>query len=192
MSTSSSSTPTVTKLIDDVIKAEGGYVNHPHDRGGPTKYGITEGVARRFGYLGDMRNLPLNFARSVYQTIYWQRPGLIYLSPIAPKTAAELFDTGVNMGPAVAITFLQQALNSLNWNGKGPIFQELVEDGRYGPRTQEAVTAFKRQRPRDADEVLMRAVDSLQGAHYLKLARQREKNRSFIAGWLLNRVRNLF
>ena len=29
------------RIIDGLIVAEGGYVDHPADRGGPTKYGIT-------------------------------------------------------------------------------------------------------------------------------------------------------
>ena len=32
----------VDELIDELIEREGGYVNHPADRGGPTKFGITE------------------------------------------------------------------------------------------------------------------------------------------------------
>ena len=48
----------IDELIDDVIEREGGYVNHPADRGGPTNWGITEAVARRQGYVGDMRALP--------------------------------------------------------------------------------------------------------------------------------------
>ena len=30
------------KMIDLIIEAEGGYVNDPNDRGGATKYGITQ------------------------------------------------------------------------------------------------------------------------------------------------------
>jgi lysozyme family protein len=41
-------------LIDALIDREGGYVNHPADRGGPTRYGITEAVARAHGYAGAM------------------------------------------------------------------------------------------------------------------------------------------
>ena len=32
---------TVDQMIDDILRREGGYVNHPADKGGPTKYGIT-------------------------------------------------------------------------------------------------------------------------------------------------------
>ena len=39
----------IDELIDALIEREGGYVNHPSDRGGATKYGITEAVARAPG-----------------------------------------------------------------------------------------------------------------------------------------------
>ncbi|EJY0890163.1 hypothetical protein OE991_005197, partial [Escherichia coli] len=45
------------KIFDEVLGKEGGYVNHPDDKGGPTKWGITEKVARAHGYRGDMRDL---------------------------------------------------------------------------------------------------------------------------------------
>ena len=63
-------------LIAEIIEIEGGYVNHPADRGGPTKYGITEKVARAFGYQGDMRDLPKSKAFEIYDKNYWQRLGL--------------------------------------------------------------------------------------------------------------------
>ena len=36
----------IDALIDAVIDREGGYVNHPADRGVPTRWGVTEAVAR--------------------------------------------------------------------------------------------------------------------------------------------------
>ena len=48
----------VDSLIDEVIGREGGYSNRPADRGGATRWGVTEKVARSHGYRGDMRTFP--------------------------------------------------------------------------------------------------------------------------------------
>ena len=45
-------------LLEALIEREGGYVYHPADKGGPTRFGITQDVARAQGYHGDMRDLP--------------------------------------------------------------------------------------------------------------------------------------
>lgn len=88
----------IASLIDTVIGREGGYSNHPADRGGATRWGITEAVARAHGYRGDMRGFPREEAVGIYQRVYWTRPGFDRIAPLAPDIAAELFDTGVNMG----------------------------------------------------------------------------------------------
>src|SRR5690349_1456205 len=56
----------VDRLIDALIDREGGYVNHPADKGGPTCFGITEAVARAHGYRGAMRDLPRDEAVGIY------------------------------------------------------------------------------------------------------------------------------
>ena len=33
--------PNINELVDALIEREGGYVNHPSDKGGPTCLGIT-------------------------------------------------------------------------------------------------------------------------------------------------------
>ena len=59
------------QLIAEVIDREGGYVNHPADRGGPTNWGITIAVARHHGYTGDMRALSRQQAAAIYAADYW-------------------------------------------------------------------------------------------------------------------------
>ena len=108
----------VDRLIDALIDREGGFVDHPADKGGPTCFGITEAVARAHGYAGPMRQLPRSEAVAIYRRLYWLRPRLDEVAARSGRLAAELFDTGVNMGPAVAITFLQRALTALNRGGK--------------------------------------------------------------------------
>lgn len=108
----------VGQLIDALIEREGGYVNHPADRGGATCFGITEAVARAHGYGGPMRDLPRREAVAIYRRLYWLRPRFDQVATRAPRLAAELFDTGANMGPAVGATFLQRALTALNRSGR--------------------------------------------------------------------------
>jgi len=59
------------KAVAKTLSLEGGYVNDPADPGGPTKYGITEATARAHGYIGDMRDLPLDLAKKIYKESYW-------------------------------------------------------------------------------------------------------------------------
>ena len=174
-------------LIDAVIEREGGYVADAADKGGPTCFGITEAVARANGYHGSMRQLPRHEAAAIYRRLYWLRPRLDEVAKRGARIAAELFDTGVNMGPAVAITFLQRALTALNRNASD--YPDLVPDGRVGPRTLGALDAFLALRGTSGGEtVLLRALEALQGERYLRLAERRPANETFLYGWLANRI----
>lgn len=177
----------IHELIDALIDREGGYANHPADRGGPTKFGITEAVARAHGYRGPMRDLPREEAAVVYKRLYWLRPKFDQVAKRSRSVAAELFDTGANMGPAVAATFLQRALSALNRDRKD--YPDLVPDGRIGAATLAALDTFLKLRGKAAGEaVLLRALDALQGERYLRLAERRPANEAFLYGWLANRI----
>ena len=177
----------VEYLIDELIEREGGYVNHPSDKGGPTRYGITEAVARAHGYAGAMAELPREAATAIYRRLYWLRPRFDQVEKRSPRVAAELFDTGANMGPAVAASFLQRALTALNRGGSD--YPDLVPDGRCGPATLAALDAFLQVRGKDRGEVvLLRALEALQGERYIRLAEKRPANEAFLYGWLANRI----
>jgi lysozyme family protein len=173
-------------LLDELIEREGGYANHPADRGGPTRFGITEAVARAHGYGGAMASLPRDEAAAIYRRLYWLRPRFDAVAERSPALAAELFDTGANMGPAVAATFLQRALTALNRNGQD--YPDLVPDGRIGDRTLAALDAFLELRAGSGETVLLRALEALQGERYLRLAERRPANEAFLYGWLANRI----
>jgi lysozyme family protein len=176
----------VDQLIDDLIEREGGYVSHPADRGGLTRFGITEAVARAHGYAGAMAQLPRDEAAAIYKRLYWLRPRLDEVARRSARLAAELFNTGANMGPAVAVTFLQRALTALNRNGKD--YPDLVPDGRVGERTLTALDAFLAARGESGESVILRAIEALQGERYLRLAERRPSNEAFLYGWLANRI----
>lgn len=180
----------VDTLIDGLIEREGGYVDHPADTGGATCFGITEAVARANGYGGAMRQLPRQEAAAIYRRLYWLRPRFDEVAKRAPAVAAELFDTGVNMGPAVATTFLQRALTALNRNGAD--YPDLLPDGRIGEHTLAALDAFLKVRGASGGKtVLLRALEALQGERYLRLAERRPANEAFLYGWLANRIGDL-
>jgi lysozyme family protein len=177
----------VDRLIGALIEREGGYCDHPADKGGPTCFGITEAVARAHGYAGPMRLLPRDEAAAIYKRLYWLRPGFDQVASRSAAIAAELFDTGVNMGPAVATTFLQRALTALNRNGSD--YPDLTPDGRIGTQTLAALDAFLKLRgKRSGETVLLRALEALQGERYLRLAERRPANEAFLYGWLANRI----
>jgi lysozyme family protein len=176
----------VEKLIDEVVAREGGYSNHPADRGGATRWGVTEAVARAHGWRGDMRDYPRSEAAAVYRRLYWLRPGFDRVAEHAPRVAAELFDTGVNMGPAVAAGFLQRALNALNRGAAD--YPDIAVDRQVGEATLRALRSFLARRGREGETVLLKALEALQGERYLRLAEERPANEAFLYGWLAGRV----
>lgn len=169
--------------IDRIIKIEGGYSDDPSDSGGATKFGITEVVARRNGYRGDMRDFPRKRAFSIYAAEYWGGVRADELLKLCPAVAAEVVDTGVNCGTNRAAKFLQQSLNVLNRRQK--LYADITVDGSIGPATLRALSGYLAARD---GAILVRALDCLQGAFYITLSERREKDERFIYGWLKDRV----
>lgn len=167
----------IDDIINATVKAEGGYVNDPSDNGGETNYGITIATARANGYKGSMRDLSLQTAKDIYRNEYLIKPGFnTFPSPVA----AELFDTGVNMGPSTATKFLQRAINALYGSN-------LVVDGKLGSATRQAVTDYLKSR-NNAESILVKVLNCLQGVRYVELVESNPTQRKFINGWIANRV----
>lgn len=177
---------TADKYIEALIAREGGFVDHPADRGGPTCWGITEQVARAFGYHGRMEAMPRSVAKQIYLERYWIAPGFVHVNDHAPGVAEELLDTGVNMGPDTAGAFLQRALNVLNQEAK--TYPDIKVDGAVGRMTIAALRAFLGLRGKDGQVVLLRALNAQQGVRYMEIAERRPSQEAFVYGWLLHRV----
>ena len=173
---------TIDDIIENVLRAEGGYVADPRDAGGETRYGITAATARASGYAGAMRDLPRATAKAIYRRRYVEAPGFDALAALSPAIAAELVDTGVNMGPAVAARFLQRALNALN--GGASDYADVPVDGIAGPGTRAALGAFLARRGTDGEARLLLLLNALQGARYVELCEGRAANEAFLYGWL--------
>lgn len=180
----------IDQMLNDLLAREGGYSNNPADAGGATNYGITEAVARQQGYSGDMRTMPRIEALEIYKRMYWLKPQFDKVAEITPRVAEELFDTGVNMGPGRAATFLQRLLTVLNRNAKD--YPDLKPDGQIGIQTLNALRAFVQVRGKQmAESVLLKGLDALQGEFYISLAERTPSQETFLFGWLANRLGNV-
>lgn len=172
---------TADTLIDALIGREGKYVNNAADLGGPTRFGITQQVARSYGYAGDMKVLPRATAVEIYRKRYWLAPRISDVVLRYPEVAIELFDIAVNMGIAVAGTFLQRALNALNQ--QATLYPDILADGSIGALTLNALDNFRQRRGDAGGEVLLEAIRSLRGARYIEISESRPANETFTYGW---------
>jgi len=177
---------TIDDILDKVIAKEGGFVDHPDDRGGATNWGITERVARAAGYQGEMHALPRSEAVRIYRRRYVEAPGFDKIAALSVPIAAELIDTGINMGTGTAGRFLQRALNVLNRQQRD--FADLMVDGQSGPATLGALRRFLEVRGTLGEAVMVKALDGQQCTRYIEIAEARPANESFMMGWLQHRV----
>ncbi|EXI36650.1 glycosyl hydrolase 108 family protein [Acinetobacter baumannii 846928] len=177
----------IEKYLDELIQREGGYVNNPADRGGATKYGITEAVARTNGFKGNMKDLPLDVAKAIYKKQYWTAPRFDQVNVISSAVAEELLDTGVNCGTGFAKPLLQRALNLLNNQGKGG-WPDLSVDGIYGPATLNALKTYLAKRGKEGEKVLVRVLNIMQGQRYIEICERNPSQEQFFYGWIANRI----
>lgn len=172
--------------IASVLKIEGGYSNNPNDAGGETNFGITVAVARAFGFTKPMSEMERADALLIYRKRYWDTQCLDEIEKLSPLIAAELLDTGVNLGVQEAGTFLQRALNVLNRQGK--LYPDIKMDGRIGAMTVAALREFLEARGVNGQVVMLRLLNDQQGVHYIERAEARPANEEFVYGWGLNRL----
>jgi lysozyme family protein len=107
-----------------VVGTEGKYSNDPHDSGGETMYGITKVVARRHGYSGEMRDMPLSVAETIYKSDYWDA----IPADVPDILRFQMFDLSVNSGVSTSVRKLQAAL-------------DIADDGDWGPISRAALAA---------------------------------------------------
>lgn len=162
------------KLIEDIISREGGYVNHPADKGGPTNYGIIQATARANGYFGDMRDLPRGTAVAIYSKQY-VKP---FEGVKDDKILEELVDTAINMGVKTSVSFLQRSMRAFGYG--------IIADGIIGPKTIAACNEFLKRS--GSTLVLIRMLNSLQGERYISLTEKNPSQQAFLFGWFTNRV----
>lgn len=173
---------TFTVALVKTLKYEGVYSDDSNDHGGKTKWGITEIVARNYGYQGKMSNLSLGFASEIYRKNYWNKNNLDQIAKYNVDIAIKLFDIGVNMGVGTAGLFLQRSINSLSRNQS--LFSHLRTDGIIGSQT---INIIKKLHTINNKEVILKMINTFQAMKYIEICEGNTTQEKFIRGWF-NRV----
>ena len=104
---------------------EGGYSNHPNDKGGKTMYGISS----KWYPNEDIENLTRERANAILYRDYWLKP---HINQLPDEFADIVFDDGVVQGQPTAIINLQRALGIQADGIIGPNTLSAFENANYG------------------------------------------------------------
>ena len=126
----------VDALIVNLVKREGGYVDHADDVGGPTNFGITQATLAAWRGVAvsaqDVQTMPETEAVAIYRDRYFVKPGFDQVPD--PEFQEFMFDYAVNSGPGQAVKSLQLCLQRMK------VYTGHV-DGGMGPLTRQALRA---------------------------------------------------
>ena len=156
-----------------MLQWEGGYVNHPNDRGGATNRGV---IQRNYDAYRRSEGLPTRSVRyietgevkEIYRTRYWEASKANILAERSREVAIVHFDWAVNSGVSRAMRTLQECLRT-------------TPDGVWGANTE---AAWKSSNP---SEILN---CYLQRREQLYRLWGRGSQLVFLNGWL-NRLNSL-
>lgn len=158
------------------IGIEKGYVNNPRDRGGPTKYGVTQATLskwiRRPASIDDVKNLKLDTAHEIFKAWYWDA---MSLDGVKGPIDACMFDIGIVSGISIPPKFAQSICNAHG--------SHLIEDGHLGPKSLEAINAMD-------TAVFIRDFSVKTENRFRAIVAHRPSQMVFLKGWL-NRAHRL-
>lgn len=154
------------QIIDGILAHEGSaYTDIPGDRGGPTKYGITQGALADFwgepATAEDVMALTELEARKFYRFRHIEQPGFDHITN--SEVRGLVVDCGVNHGIHAAVVLLQRAAR-------------VSDDGDLGPVTLEAVNHA------EASKLYLRLC-AARARYYGKIITHDATQSKFAAGW---------
>lgn len=106
------------KFAGKLLHLEGGFVNHPKDKGGPTKYGVILATWKEYGHdkdgdgdidIDDIKLLTEEDAKNVAKNIFWD---FFQADKILNQSVAEfIVDWGYNSGRKTVALIVQKLLD---------------------------------------------------------------------------------
>ena len=154
------------EAVNEVLKTEGGFVNHPADKGGATNLGITQSTLEWYRgtkvTVDAVKNLKIEEVKNIYKKLYWDKMKLDlcekhYIAMIA-------FDQAVNRGVMNSAMMVQDAVG-------------VSADGLVGKITMAAINAS------DERTVVIKMIKSSQLA-YARIVKNNPSQAVFIEGWI--------
>ena len=163
----------VEKALEFVFKQEGGFSDHPADKGGRTKYGVTQATldaarAKRSDakYPKDVANLTKEQAVDIYTKDYLP-DGFDDIK--SQRIGTVILDMSVNSGLGRSATLTQRALCAIG--------STVAVDGSFGPKSLAAVNAS------DPD-ALFGAIRNQRVAFYHHIVERDPSQSVFLKGWM--------
>lgn len=155
-------------IIERILAREGGYVDHPADRGGPTKFGITRDTLEHWRGFAvsaeDVAKLTKDEAKQILRFRYIVQPGFDHLDD--DRLRAIVVDAAVHSGPRQAVILLQRAL-------------DVDEDGILGPVTLNAANQLEST---DAEKLMVRVLTARM-RFLVNLVIKSPDQLAFLNGW---------
>lgn len=164
----------IRDIIDNIIRREGGFSDHPNDRGGRTKYGVTQRTWNAYRAKHDpllspssVRNIDVNDARQVYRTMYVEPLAWIEDEALLDLAA----DCAVNHGMHRATRWLQRAAG-------------VEEDGIIGPVTRSGVNSEPDWCYTELLKIRLRFYVEIATDEFDKLELAEDSDLVFLMGWI--------
>jgi len=156
----------IETMVSDLVGREGGFVNHPDDRGGATNMGVTLETLANWRNapctVEDVKKLTYEEASDIYFNEYWEAPKFHELL-VHAVVEEMLFDAAVHHGPGRSVKLLQKAAG-------------IGADGLIGEHTKATV--------RDMDPVLLSShLIGGRVAYIGQIITKRPEQAVFAAGW---------
>ena len=175
----------IKNMAKAIVQREGGYVFHPNDPGGATKYGVTLATLRQLGLdinddqiidEQDVKDLSIEKAVDIYVEHNFNKPNISLLPDIVHEN---VFDMNVNPGRCAMRSF-QQLLCDMG--------SLISVDGEIGPQTQKAGKRLAQAAPDHLND----AYAIVRRNYYLSLGDERPRLRKFArtnrgekGGWVI-------
>jgi lysozyme family protein len=162
----------VDKILWEIIRKEGGFVNHKNDRGRATKYGVTQSTLSnwigREATIEDVKLLTKDDAFEIFYKLYYEAPNI---DDLPEQIQPIITDMSVNHGPKNAIKMLQEVIKACGLT--------IGIDGICGPGTAKTAAELWRMIGSDMiNKIVMRRL-----AFYDAIVKNDASQKVFLSGW---------